>query len=78
MAIQSTFNCNCGRKITRMFNARASMEDSYPDGPVYCAPRWDHLPGDAVLNGVTCGTCDTYHEFIEAPKGHPHANVRRS
>ena len=78
MAIQSTFRCDCNRKIARMLNSRAQMEPTSEKGFVYAAPAWDHIPGDGVLRGVTCGNCGMYHEYIQAPTGHPHANVRRS
>ena len=78
MAIQSTFKCGCGRKIGRIVNRRDNMDGVDLAKPVYRAPPWDKLPGDAAMLGVTCGDCDAYHEFIEAPKGHPYCNVRRS
>ena len=78
MAIESTFKCPCGRKIGRLYNRRALMKGHDLTKPVWGVPSWDRVDGDAALLGITCGDCSRYHEFIEAPKGHPHANVRRS
>ena len=78
MAIQSTFKCECGRKISRMYNARSFMDATSDKGFVYAAPAWDHIAGDGVLRGITCGSCGNYHEFIAAPEAAPYANVRRT
>jgi len=77
MAIQSTFKCECGRKLNRMYNARSLMTPTSEKGFVYAAPAWDNLPGDGIFRGINCN-CGRYHEWIAAPEGAPYANVRRT
>ena len=77
MAIQSSFQCECGRKMPRMKNTRDQLTPTNEKGFVYGAPAWDNIPGDAIMQGWTCN-CGKIHEFIQAPRGHPYANVRRT